>query len=174
MQQPPAIMQASEDPIEKGSKPAARLWWRIKSSGTLFTVHFVFAFQSASVAPSCRSVCTTEMQSGAKRILDLKKNRNGFVTPITAFHTTVSMTSAATGTFCRTESWSCNIHCSPRGRCSVAPISTRRGDELRHGSAKNRSLRHLFRCARGVCVARASHTLIKAHDAVRGTERNQG
>lgn len=44
MQQPPAIMQASEDLTEKGSKPAARLGRQIKSSGTLFTVHFVFVF----------------------------------------------------------------------------------------------------------------------------------
>lgn len=63
MQQPAAIMQASEDLIEKGSKPAARLGRRIKSSGTLSTVHFVFIFQSASVAPWCRSVCMTEIQS---------------------------------------------------------------------------------------------------------------
>lgn len=37
-------MQASEDLTEKGSKPAARLGRPIKSSGTLFTVHFVFVF----------------------------------------------------------------------------------------------------------------------------------
>lgn len=96
MQQPPAIMQASEDLIEKGSKPAARLERRIKSSGTLFTVHFVFDFQSASVTASCRSVCMTEIQSGTKRIFDLKKTTNAFVTLITAFHT-VSMTLAARG-----------------------------------------------------------------------------
>lgn len=144
MQQPPAIMQASEDLIEKGSKPAARLGRRIKSSGTLFTVHFVFVSQSASVTPSCRSVCTAETQSGAKRILDLKKYMNAFVTLITAFHTPSQ---------CRTESWSYNIHRSPRERCSVAPISARRGDEIRHG-----------RCACGVCVTRASHALIKAHE----------
>lgn len=151
MQQPPAIMQASEDLIEKGSKPAARLGRRIKSCGTLFTVHFVFVFRSASVTPRRRSVCMTEIQSGAKRILDLKKNTNAFVTLITAFHA-VSMTLAARGLL---------PHGKPVVQHSPQPVRTmlggsgeQRGVGMSSGTARLKT--EAFVTSPGVCMASAS------------------
>lgn len=175
MQQPPAIMQASENLIEKGSKPAARLGRRIKSSGTLFTVHFVFVFPerfSRAFVPLCLHDGDAICRETDPRF---KEKHECICHTDHCISHTVSMTSAERGTFCRAESRTCNIHRRARGRCSVTPISTRREDELQHGSPKNRSLHRIFRCARRLPrLPGASHALIKAHDAARGTERNQG